>query len=60
MPKALRQALARVSLTRVLRPVIRRVLTPVGQFLARTPVTPNEITIAGTVGMSAGDRKSVV
>ena len=54
MPKALRQALARVSLTRVLRPVIRRVLTPVGQFLARTPVTPNEITIAGTVGMSAG------
>jgi CDP-diacylglycerol---glycerol-3-phosphate 3-phosphatidyltransferase len=37
-----------------LRPVIARVLTPVGQVLARTPVTPNALTIVGTLGMSAG------
>jgi CDP-diacylglycerol---glycerol-3-phosphate 3-phosphatidyltransferase len=39
---------------KVLRPVIARVLTPVGQVLARTPVTPNALTIIGTIGMSAG------
>ena len=39
---------------KVLRPVIARVLTPVGQALARTPVTPNALTIIGTIGMSAG------
>ena len=39
---------------KVLRPAIARVLTPVGQVLARTPVTPNALTILGTVGMSAG------
>ena len=39
---------------KVLRPAIARVLTPVGQLLARTPVTPNALTIIGTVGMSAG------
>jgi len=39
---------------KVLRPAIARVLTPVGQLLARTPVTPNALTIVGTVGMSAG------
>jgi CDP-diacylglycerol---glycerol-3-phosphate 3-phosphatidyltransferase len=39
---------------KVLRPAIARVLTPVGQVLARTPVTPNALTIIGTVGMSAG------
>ena len=37
-----------------LRPVLNRVLTPVGQVLARTPVTPNAITVTGTVGMTAG------
>jgi len=39
---------------KVLRPAIARVLTPVGEILARTPVTPNALTIIGTVGMSAG------
>ncbi len=39
---------------KVLRPAIARVLTPVGQVLARTPVTPNALTIIGTIGMSAG------
>jgi CDP-diacylglycerol--glycerol-3-phosphate 3-phosphatidyltransferase len=39
---------------KVLRPAISRVLTPVGEVLARTPVTPNALTIVGTIGMSAG------
>jgi CDP-diacylglycerol---glycerol-3-phosphate 3-phosphatidyltransferase len=39
---------------KVLRPAIARVLTPVGRVLARTPVTPNALTIIGTIGMSAG------
>jgi len=39
---------------KVLRPAIARVLTPAGQVLARTPVTPNALTIIGTIGMSAG------
>jgi phosphatidylinositol phosphate synthase len=38
----------------VLRPVLSRLLTPVGEALARTPVTPNAITIAGTAGVAAG------
>jgi CDP-diacylglycerol--glycerol-3-phosphate 3-phosphatidyltransferase len=38
----------------VLRPAIARILTPVGTALARTPITPNALTIAGTIGMSAG------
>ena len=37
-----------------LRPYLTRLLTPVGEALARTPVTPNAITITGTVGMVAG------
>jgi CDP-diacylglycerol--glycerol-3-phosphate 3-phosphatidyltransferase len=36
-----------------LRPAVARVLDPVGQALARTPVTPNMVTVAGTVGLSA-------
>lgn len=36
-----------------LRPGIARILNPVGQALARTPVTPNMITVIGTVGVSA-------
>jgi CDP-diacylglycerol---glycerol-3-phosphate 3-phosphatidyltransferase len=36
------------------RPVLARLLTPVGEALARTPVTPNALTIIGTIGMSAG------
>lgn len=38
----------------VLRPAIARLLTPVGRALARTPVTPNAVTITGTLGVSAG------
>lgn len=38
----------------VLRPVLSRLLTPVGELLARTPITPNAITITGTVGVTAG------
>ncbi|MGO9162812.1 MAG: phosphatidylinositol phosphate synthase [Streptosporangiaceae bacterium] len=37
-----------------LRPALARLLTPVGRALARTPITPNAITIIGTVGVSAG------
>ena len=36
-----------------LRPAIARLLTPAGRALARTPVTPNAVTITGTLGMSA-------
>jgi CDP-diacylglycerol--glycerol-3-phosphate 3-phosphatidyltransferase len=39
---------------KVLRPTLGRILTPAGQVLARTPVTPNALTIIGTIGMSAG------
>jgi CDP-diacylglycerol--glycerol-3-phosphate 3-phosphatidyltransferase len=39
---------------KVLRPGLARLLTPVGQALARTPITPNALTIIGTVGVTAG------
>ena len=35
----------------LLRPALNRVLTPIGEALARTPVTPNAITVTGTVGV---------
>jgi CDP-diacylglycerol--glycerol-3-phosphate 3-phosphatidyltransferase len=38
----------------VLRPVFTRLLTPVSQWLARTPVTPNMVTVVGTVGVAGG------
>src|SRR6516164_9988332 len=38
----------------VLRPALSRLLTPVADVLARTPVTPNALTITGTVGVTAG------
>jgi phosphatidylinositol phosphate synthase len=38
----------------VLRPALARLLTPAGEALARTPVTPNAITVAGTAGVCAG------
>jgi CDP-diacylglycerol---glycerol-3-phosphate 3-phosphatidyltransferase len=38
----------------VLRPAIARVLGPVAGALARTPVTPNALTVIGAAGMSAG------
>jgi len=37
-----------------LRPLFARLLSPVGQALARTPVTPNMITAAGTIGVAIG------
>ena len=37
-----------------LRPALSRLLTPAGRALARTPVTPNALTMIGTVGVSAG------
>jgi CDP-diacylglycerol---glycerol-3-phosphate 3-phosphatidyltransferase len=36
-----------------LRPFFTRVLTPVGETLARTPVTPNAVTVTGTIGVAA-------
>jgi len=36
-----------------LRPAFSRLFNPVIQALVRTPVTPNMITVAGTVGVSA-------
>jgi CDP-diacylglycerol--glycerol-3-phosphate 3-phosphatidyltransferase len=36
-----------------LRPFFTRLLTPVGEALARTPVTPNAVTVTGTIGVSA-------
>jgi CDP-diacylglycerol--glycerol-3-phosphate 3-phosphatidyltransferase len=38
---------------KVLRPVLARLLEPVAGALARTPITPNALTIIGTVGVSA-------
>ncbi|GAB2853862.1 CDP-alcohol phosphatidyltransferase family protein [Actinocorallia aurea] len=37
-----------------LRPALAKVVTPVGTTLARTGVTPNVITVVGTVGAVAG------
>jgi CDP-diacylglycerol--glycerol-3-phosphate 3-phosphatidyltransferase len=39
---------------KVLSPAIDRLLGPVTGALARTPVTPNALTIIGTAGVSAG------
>ncbi|GAA3210382.1 phosphatidylinositol phosphate synthase [Actinocorallia longicatena] len=37
-----------------LRPALSRVVTPIGTALAKTGVTPNIITVTGTVGVAAG------
>ena len=37
-----------------LRPFFARLLRPVGEALARTPITPNMITATGTVGVAVG------
>src|ERR1700761_9493518 len=37
-----------------LRPAMTRLFTPLGAALARTPVTPNMVTVAGTVGVVGG------
>jgi CDP-diacylglycerol--glycerol-3-phosphate 3-phosphatidyltransferase len=39
---------------KVLRPGLGRLLTPVVKALARTPLTPNMLTVIGAVGMTAG------
>jgi CDP-diacylglycerol--glycerol-3-phosphate 3-phosphatidyltransferase len=39
---------------KALRPFLTRLLNPVVGALARTPITPNALTIIGTVGMCAG------
>jgi CDP-diacylglycerol--glycerol-3-phosphate 3-phosphatidyltransferase len=36
----------------VLRPAMTRLFTPLGKALARTPITPNAITVIGTVGVT--------
>src|ERR1700722_9729221 len=38
---------------KVIRPALAHVLDPMGRALARTPLTPNAITVIGTVGVSA-------
>src|SRR6266704_1529048 len=38
----------------VLRPAMTRLFTPAGKVLARTPITPNAITVIGTVGVAGG------
>jgi CDP-diacylglycerol---glycerol-3-phosphate 3-phosphatidyltransferase len=35
------------------RPFFTRLMTPVGEALARTPITPNMVTVTGTIGLSA-------
>ncbi|WP_242894144.1 phosphatidylinositol phosphate synthase [Actinomadura litoris] len=37
-----------------IRPALGRVLTPIGGAVARTGVSPNAITVIGTVGVAAG------
>jgi len=39
---------------KVLRPGLARLLTPAGKALARTPLTPNMVTVIGAVGVTAG------
>jgi CDP-diacylglycerol--glycerol-3-phosphate 3-phosphatidyltransferase len=37
-----------------LRPLFAKLLTPLGQALARTSITPNMVTLAGTLGVVIG------
>ncbi|MEU5883941.1 phosphatidylinositol phosphate synthase [Spirillospora sp. NPDC047279] len=37
-----------------LRPALGRILTPIGQAVARTGVSPNAITVIGTIGVAVG------
>jgi CDP-diacylglycerol---glycerol-3-phosphate 3-phosphatidyltransferase len=39
---------------KALRPLLARLIEPVAGALARTPITPNALTIIGTVGVAAG------
>lgn len=44
----------RTGMLNLLRPQIARVTEPTGRALARTGITPNTITIVGTLGVAAG------
>lgn len=37
-----------------IRPAVSKVVTPIGKVLAKTGVTPNVITVTGTVGVAGG------
>src|SRR5262250_2361411 len=39
---------------KVLRPGLARLLTPAGKALAKTPLTPNMVTVIGATGMTVG------
>ncbi len=39
---------------KVLKPGLGQLLAPVGRVLARTPLTPNMLTVIGTIGVTAG------
>lgn len=39
---------------KVLRPGLGRLLEPASRALARTPITPNMLTVIGAIGMTAG------
>ncbi len=39
---------------KVLKPGLARILAPAGRALARTPLTPNMLTVIGATGMTAG------
>jgi CDP-diacylglycerol--glycerol-3-phosphate 3-phosphatidyltransferase len=39
---------------KVFRPGLARLLTPAGKALAKTPLTPNMVTVIGATGMTAG------
>lgn len=39
---------------KVLKPGLGRLLAPAGRALARTPITPNMLTVIGAIGMTAG------
>jgi CDP-diacylglycerol---glycerol-3-phosphate 3-phosphatidyltransferase len=39
---------------KVLRPGLGRLLAPAGRALARTPITPNMVTVIGAIGMTTG------
>jgi CDP-diacylglycerol--glycerol-3-phosphate 3-phosphatidyltransferase len=54
MAQARRITHDRKAMLTFLRPALSRVLTPVGRALARAGVTPNTVTVVGTIGVVAG------
>jgi CDP-diacylglycerol--glycerol-3-phosphate 3-phosphatidyltransferase len=43
-----------MAMLNLVRPALSRVLTPTGRALAKTGITPNAITVIGTLGVVAG------